>query len=122
MPSVVLTLNYYVPPSDRPAPYVWAYRVDPVTGKPDQGHGQGEHGMEIEDIRGKEEEYTLDRNGFQIYRRSSKHTEFVDNAMAYSRTLPHFRDSEWGRHGPARATVHLSFFYSESAKHGVVIL
>lgn len=36
--------------------------------------------MEIEDVRGNEESFSLDSTGFQFYKRAAKHTAFNDNA------------------------------------------
>ncbi|KZT24833.1 hypothetical protein NEOLEDRAFT_1134504 [Neolentinus lepideus HHB14362 ss-1] len=80
MPSVFSSLRYFLPPEDGTRPYLSTYKVDPATGEAEKNFAEAWYKMEIEDIRGKEEEYTLDTNGFQLYKRPSKHTEFVDDA------------------------------------------
>ena len=49
---------------DRPETYDRPFEVHPVT---------------VRDVRGKENEYTLDKNGFQFYKHTSEEKDFKDD-------------------------------------------
>ena len=72
--DVYTKLNYYKDPGDgsEPAPtYV---------GKPETYERPFEPlDVVVEDIRGREDQFTLDKNGFQIYRHQSKEKDFIDD-------------------------------------------
>ncbi|EJD45510.1 hypothetical protein AURDEDRAFT_114105 [Auricularia subglabra TFB-10046 SS5] len=80
-PSVVsTTLNYFTPPADGSAPYTKADR-DPVTGKQDMNWVCDAQTVQIEDIRGHEDEYKLDVSGFEYHTGPTalKHEDFADD-------------------------------------------
>ncbi|RXW11368.1 hypothetical protein EST38_g14488 [Candolleomyces aberdarensis] len=76
--TVTASVNYYIPPDNGVRAYFKA-QVDPVTGKREQNFSVAPHDMVIENVRGKEDEYTLDKVGFQFYRAPAKHTSFLDD-------------------------------------------
>lgn len=78
--SVPTTLNYYTPPADGFAPYTRADR-DAVTGKQDMNWERDARTVQIEDIRGHEDEYKLDVAGFEYHTGSTvlKHEDFADD-------------------------------------------
>ena len=51
---------------------------DLTFGGPEGNWTQDVRKVVIEDVRGKEDKYTLGTAGFQFYRRPSKHTRFLD--------------------------------------------
>ena len=66
-------LTYFIPSSDgtiqsQPTDYDPTYR-----GPDSHNWTQDVRKVVIEDVRGKEDEYTLDTAGFQFYRRPSQH-------------------------------------------------
>lgn len=71
--DVDTTLNYYKPNADGspPAP---TYINKPETFKRDPEV----HNVTIRDLRGKEDQYTLDGNGFQIHKHVSIEKDFLD--------------------------------------------
>ncbi|KAK9327228.1 hypothetical protein V1520DRAFT_365600 [Lipomyces starkeyi] len=67
-PAVVeSTLNFYAPPEDGSIPYNIVYDVP--EGTPTRNYEVLRQKVQINDVRGREEEFTLDRNGFQFERR-----------------------------------------------------
>ncbi|KAJ2933356.1 hypothetical protein H1R20_g3731, partial [Candolleomyces eurysporus] len=76
--TVTASINFYVPPDNGVRAYINT-SADPVTGKREQNYSVAPHDMVIENVRGKEDEYTLDKVGFQFYRAPAKHTSFVED-------------------------------------------
>lgn len=76
--STTAKLNYATPPADGSRAFTQVY-PDPVTGERLRNWQEDPHIVEIEDIRGKEDNYTLDVAGFQYSRHSAKHTKFTDD-------------------------------------------
>ena len=76
--STAAHLTYAIPPPDGSRAYT-RMDFDPDTAS-DQLRNWTEdiRKVAIEDVRGKEDEYTLDSTGFQFYRRPAKHTRFLD--------------------------------------------
>ncbi|KAI0357450.1 hypothetical protein OH77DRAFT_1422309 [Trametes cingulata] len=74
--DVPTTLNYYAPldGSDEP-PYAY---VQPPEGKPRSNVGSEPHPVVVHDARGHEDEFTLDKNGFQFVKWPSKEKTFDD--------------------------------------------
>ncbi|KAI6038569.1 hypothetical protein EDC04DRAFT_2569785 [Pisolithus marmoratus] len=71
-------LKFFAPPAD--GSRAFAYIVpDPATGRRQVNWGEDIRAVEIEDVRGKEDEYSLDVCGFQYYRHPAKHTKFTDD-------------------------------------------
>ncbi|KAI6169719.1 hypothetical protein EDD17DRAFT_26080 [Pisolithus thermaeus] len=75
--SSAAKLNYAIPPADGSRAFTQAY-PDPVTGEHPRNWQQDSYIVEIEDIRGKEDNYSLDVAGFQYFRYPAKHTKFTD--------------------------------------------
>ena len=72
--DVQTTLNYYKDPGDGSPP------VPSYIGKPETYERPSETvDVVVNDIRGKEQEYSLDKNGFQIYNHGSVEKDFVDD-------------------------------------------
>jgi hypothetical protein len=72
--DVFTTLNYYKDPGDGSPP------PPTYVGRPETYERPTEPlAMTVHDIRGREAEYTLDKNGFQIYHYVSREKEFLDD-------------------------------------------
>ena len=77
--DVTATLNYYQPPTDASTPFNF---VDtPPPGQPQRNFSDNPQPTIIHDIRGRETDYTLDRDAFQVIQNvaPSAETEFVDD-------------------------------------------
>ncbi|KAI0755230.1 hypothetical protein C8Q80DRAFT_1143791 [Daedaleopsis nitida] len=75
--DVPTTLNYYLPiGSEEPYQYV----LDPPEGKPANNIGVEPHDVTVNDARGREREFTLDKNGFQFVQWPSVEKDFDDDA------------------------------------------
>ncbi|KZT24834.1 hypothetical protein NEOLEDRAFT_1115560 [Neolentinus lepideus HHB14362 ss-1] len=86
MSTVPAKLYYFVPPEDGSKP--WQNINAPANGERRNNFGVAEHVLDIENVRGREQEFTLDKNGFQFYTRPSKHTEFTDDAKIQEEYYP----------------------------------
>lgn len=70
---VVADFNYYKDPCDGTPP------PPAIVSKPETFQKPTEtRRVTVHDIRGEEESYSLDKNGFEIYRHESKEKEFLD--------------------------------------------
>lgn len=87
MSTVTAKLYYFVPPKDGARPFLYI-STDPVTGERIQNFDLAPYEMEVENVRGREQEFTLDKNGFQWYKRPSKHTDFTDDAKIQEEYYP----------------------------------
>ncbi|KIK59619.1 hypothetical protein GYMLUDRAFT_60152 [Collybiopsis luxurians FD-317 M1] len=83
MPSATLdtvpgALFYFSPPTDGSEPY---NRVndDPSSTLPLSNWTPEKHTLQIENIRGREDAFTLDEAGFQYFKHPAKHTAFTDD-------------------------------------------
>lgn len=76
--SSAAKLNYSIPPADGSRAFTQV-PPDPVTGEWQRNWREDPHIVEIEDIRGKEDKYSLDAAGFQYFRYPAKHTKFTDD-------------------------------------------
>lgn len=76
--DVTVDLNFYHPPSDNTAPY---NNVDPSPGQEPRNYTSQPHQATIHDIRGRESEYSLDKDAFQVLLGvpDSVEAEFVDD-------------------------------------------
>ncbi|TFK68061.1 hypothetical protein BDN72DRAFT_769879 [Pluteus cervinus] len=77
------TLTFTVKPPDG----IRAYRlreVDPITGQRVRNYKSIQQDVEIENVRGKEEDYTLDGAGFQLGHHPAKHKKFENDAEVKS--------------------------------------
>ncbi|KAJ2919648.1 hypothetical protein MD484_g815, partial [Candolleomyces efflorescens] len=72
------SLAYTVPPVDGVRAYQ-KINVDPITGVRENNFSRTNHDMVIENVRGKEDQYTLDNSGFQFVRSPAKHTSFTND-------------------------------------------
>lgn len=86
------TLNYYKDPGDGSEPH------PSYVGKPETYERPTEQlEVRVNDIRGNEKSYTLDRNGFQIYEHESKEKAFLDDeqikAVYYPETEQLLKDA-----------------------------
>ncbi|CAK7231115.1 hypothetical protein SBRCBS47491_007821 [Sporothrix bragantina] len=71
---VQTTLHYYKPNADGSPPHVTYYD------RPETYHREVEtHTVTVHDVRGEENKYTLDSNGFQFVHRPAAETEFTDD-------------------------------------------
>ncbi|EPE34894.1 hypothetical protein GLAREA_10589 [Glarea lozoyensis ATCC 20868] len=62
--DTTVTLNYFRPPEDGSIPF--NYVEDPPAGEPQRNFGDFDIRVPIKDIRGHEDEYTLDRDAFKV--------------------------------------------------------
>ncbi|KAH9851518.1 hypothetical protein C2E23DRAFT_860439 [Lenzites betulinus] len=74
--DVQTTLNYFAPVDDE-APYRYIY-LTPPAGKPEHNLGDDPRPVVVHDARGREDDFSLDVNGFQFVRHVSAEKEFVD--------------------------------------------
>ncbi|KAL9111627.1 MAG: hypothetical protein Q9227_003900 [Pyrenula ochraceoflavens] len=74
---VTANLSFYTPPEDGSAPYNW---VEPQPeGVPQRNFGAADHDVRINDIRGQESSFTLDRDAFQAFQNiPSEERDFND--------------------------------------------
>lgn len=77
--STITTLNYFIAPLDGSRPYTEVYAADSTTGKASYNWNQEPYGIQVEDVRGKEELYNLDNAGFQYGREGPKYTSFLND-------------------------------------------
>lgn len=77
--DTTVTLNYFRPPEDGSAPY--NYVENPPAGQPTRNFGDFDIKVPITDIRGHEDEYTLDRDAFKVVSNvpDSAEREFKDD-------------------------------------------
>lgn len=76
--STTGALNYFLSPVDGSRPYNHI-NADSTTGKHSRNWTEESRVVEIENVRGSEDEYKLDNAGFQFGREGSKHTRFLDD-------------------------------------------
>lgn len=76
--TVPANLIYFLPPLDGSKPYT-SINANPETGVRDQNWIKEPHTVEIENIRGNEDAYSLDTSGFLYSRNSQKYTAFTDD-------------------------------------------
>lgn len=76
-------LNYYKDPGDGSAPH------PTYAGKPETYERPVQPlDVTVHDIRGEEKNYTLDKNGFEIYRHRSTEKDFLDDAQIKANYYP----------------------------------
>ena len=90
--NVQTTLNYYKDPGDGSPPH------PTYIGKPETYERPSETvNVTINDVRGKEDQYTLDGNGFTFYKHSSVEKDFADDdhikAVYYPETEQLLKDA-----------------------------
>lgn len=72
------SLNYFSPPADGSRAYN-NINADSTTGEHGRNWAEDRHVVDIENVRGSEDQYKLDNAGFQYGREASKHTRFLDD-------------------------------------------
>jgi hypothetical protein len=88
-PSVANTsLDYSTPPPDGSKPYTLVYAPDPASGLKRRNWVPESFPKSIINLRGKESQPTLDKEGFQFGVREAKHKEFVDDAAIQAEYYP----------------------------------
>lgn len=86
--DVTATLNFFQPPADPSAtPY---NNVEPVAGEPDRNFSDDTQQVLIHDARGRESDFTLDRDAFQVLRGvpASAERDFTDDASIQKKYYP----------------------------------
>jgi hypothetical protein len=74
---VPASLNFLKPISEKPH----TYNYDPPPGVPRQNFENEAHTVLVEDIRGREAEFSLDQHGFAAIHHISQETAFIDDAQ-----------------------------------------
>jgi hypothetical protein len=72
--DLIASLNYYKAPEDGSAPHPTYIDRPETFDRPFESHT-----VSVHDVSGHENEYTLDKNGFQFYRHSAAEKEFLDD-------------------------------------------
>jgi len=86
-------LNYSVPPADGSKPWSVAGDVDPETGQLRGNYSWQSYPVQIENIRGKESEFTLQTSGFAYHVAPTSHTNFDDDEAIKASYYP--ESEEW---------------------------
>src|SRR5262252_1795656 len=73
--TLTSTLHYLIRGAEKPA----AYRIEPPPGVPVWNGIDDPREMTIEDARGRETEFTIDRNGFQLVKAPTVVRDFYSN-------------------------------------------
>ena len=76
--TVTADLIYFKAPPDGTKPY-HSINIDPKTGVRDQNWIKEPPHVQIENVRGKEADYSLDTSGFLYSRNAQKYTSFADD-------------------------------------------
>ncbi|KAJ8073890.1 hypothetical protein AAF712_003316 [Marasmius tenuissimus] len=71
--SVSASAFYFSPPEDGSHPHIY---TEPREGVPYKNYGQEEHTVQFEDVRGKEDSYSLDKTGFYFGKHAANHKSF----------------------------------------------
>jgi hypothetical protein len=80
---VATTLNYYKDPGDGSEPH------PSYVGKPETYYRPPETlDVTVHDVRGHEDQYSLDKNGFQVYSHVSLEKDFVDEEQIKAQYYP----------------------------------
>lgn len=75
--TVSASLNYFQPPLDDSKPWI-EVDIDPKTGDRRTNFSQEKRQFEIENVRGRENEYNLDTTGFRFHKHISSFKNFDD--------------------------------------------
>ena len=76
MAFVDTTINYFTPPKDGSKPYQW---IDEIPGVPRRNWDIVGFDVKVENVRGREKDFTLDKSGFEFHHRPSPETKFEDD-------------------------------------------
>lgn len=111
---VTAVLNYYVPPADGSQPF--NYVDAPPEGLPQRNFDAVAVETSIDDVRGREPEYTLDRDAFQIVQDvpDSKEEDFSDDASIRANYYPEV-EALLLRHVPGARRV---VFFDHTVRRG----
>ncbi|GGC49373.1 CmcJ/NvfI family oxidoreductase [Chelatococcus reniformis] len=85
--SVTAELNFIQPTGEKPRNYTF----QPPGGDPGPNYGNEAHAVEIRDLRGRETDPTLDREGFAVVRHASVEREFTEDSVTHG---PYYGESE----------------------------
>ncbi|KAI0746840.1 hypothetical protein C8Q80DRAFT_1105202 [Daedaleopsis nitida] len=102
--TVTATLNYFTPPEDGSAPYIYI-NADPSTGRRQRNWEVVPHEVEIENIRGREDAVSLDTTGFQYFRHPAQHKTFENNEVVEKEYYPESIELVKKLTGASRAVV-----------------
>lgn len=86
--DTIVTLNYFRPPEDGSVPFNFVEQQP--EGQPQRNYGDFDVNVPIKDIRGRESEYTLDKDAFQVVSHvpASAEKDFVDDASIKEKYYP----------------------------------
>ncbi|KAK9380436.1 uncharacterized protein V2V93DRAFT_370669 [Kockiozyma suomiensis] len=85
-PVVETTLNFYNPPADGSKPYNIVYELP--EGTPTRNFGDKPFTVSVQDIRGREHEFSLDVNGFQFEKRFHEFNDWSNDDAIKSEYYP----------------------------------
>ncbi|KAJ3526993.1 hypothetical protein NMY22_g9948 [Coprinellus aureogranulatus] len=85
--TTTATLHYYVPPDNGVRAYQYTH-VDPISGVRKHNIKKEPHDVVIENVRGKEDQYTLDNAGFQFLKAPPKHRSFENDEAIQNEYYP----------------------------------
>lgn len=107
-------ISYALPPADGSKPYSVAYAIDPETKERKRNYSTQTHQVEMENVRGKEDSYTLDTAGFQFVKAEPKHKSFTNDEDIAREYYPESIELIKKITGASRVVV---FDHSESNKN-----
>ncbi|OBZ67239.1 Uncharacterized protein in dcmA 3'region [Grifola frondosa] len=85
--TVTTKLLYFSPPADGSSPFIYI-NADPASGTRRRNWEHEPHDVQVENIRGKEDTFSLDGSGFQYGRRASTHESFLSNGAVEREYYP----------------------------------
>ncbi|KAK4944168.1 hypothetical protein LTR66_014526 [Elasticomyces elasticus] len=84
-------INFFTDPADGAKP--WNYVEIPTDGSPQRNYSHEEREVEILDIRGREQDFYLDKDAFQVFKvQDSAEEEFVDDESIKQKYYPEVVD------------------------------
>lgn len=90
--DVSTTLNYYTAIDTAEAPYSYT-GMEPPAGRLVTNVGKDPQQVIVTDVRGREEEFSLDKNGFQFMHWPSAEKEFDDKERIQKQYYPEVEES-----------------------------
>ena len=84
---VPTNVNYFIPPPDGSRPW-FSSEVDPSTGTRKTNISREAFPVNIENVRGREAEYTLDTAGFQFFQHASQFNNFDSEEAVQNEYYP----------------------------------
>ena len=85
--TVTTTLSFAIPPADGSKPTILV-EVDPSTGERQRNFDLEQHEVQIENVRGREDAFSLDKNGFAFHYAPAKHKAFRDDSEVEKEYYP----------------------------------